>query len=228
MSLGLSTYHSGSSGEFTPRLEYNAKAGRYTRVDRTADGSDIIKVDVTMDRPSFAWDMGSIQVGWINFQSNMVPTFCLVPYGQPMPARPDRNHKAGFRSRIWNGAEPWARDFSSTAGVTVNAIEALWDQLTAMPEAAAGKVPVIQAVNVVPISGARGTNYQPVFSLLQWIDRDDRLFGPRTVAAPGAAPIVSAAAATPVQAPPAAWSAAPATPAAIPAAWPSTTTQKAA
>ena len=93
MSLGLSAYH--NSGEFRPRIEYNAKSGRMARVDRTADGTGIIKVDVTMSQPAFAFDVGSIEIGWANFQAGTAPSLVMVPFGQPMPARPDRNHKAG-------------------------------------------------------------------------------------------------------------------------------------
>jgi hypothetical protein len=219
MSLGLKAFHTG--GEFSPRIEYNAKSGRITRVDRTADGTDVIKIDLTMSQPMFAWDLGSIEVGWINFQAGAAPAFDVVPFGQPMPPRPDRNHKAGFRSKVWDGRDAAAREFSATAGVTVNAIEALWDLLAVAPEAAAGRVPVIQLVNVEPIASQRGTNYAPVFRVVQWVDRDERVFGPRTVATPGAAPIPAAApvvpAATALVA--AAWPT-PAAAAPVTAAWP--------
>jgi hypothetical protein len=212
MSLGLKAYH--SDGTFSPRIEYNAKSGRMAQVDRTADGTGTIKVDVTASLPVFAWDLSTIEIGWANFQHGAAPSFVMVPYGQPMPARPDRNHKAGFRSKVWNGREATAREFQATAGVTVNAIEELWDMLTAMPEAARGMVPVIRLAGVVPITGRNGTNYAPQFQLVQWIARDDAVFGPRTVAAPGAAPIVAPPA---VAAP--AWQAAPAA-APVAAVWP--------
>lgn len=102
MSLGLSAYHS-AGGEFVPRFEYNAKSGRMVKVDRTADGAGTIKLDVTMSQPMFAFDLGSIEIGWANFQPGSVPQLVMVPYGQPMPTRPDGNHKAGFRSRTWDG-----------------------------------------------------------------------------------------------------------------------------
>jgi hypothetical protein len=191
MSLGLSAYH--SAGVFSPRIEFNAKSGRITSVERTADGNGIIKSDITMTLPVFAWDVGSLEVGWANFQSGMSPSLIMVPFGQTMPARPDRDHKAGFRSKVWNGQTDTAREFSATAGVTVAAIEALWDLVTAAPEAAAGKIPVIRFANVSPVTTGRGTNYAPVFELVQWIERNERVFGPRTVAAPGQPPIVPAA-----------------------------------
>jgi len=221
MPLGLKIYHSG--GTFSPRIEYNAKSGRLTRVDRTADGAENIRIDITMQQPVFAWDIGSIEIGWANFQSGASPSLLMVPYGQPMPPKPDRGHKAGFRSKVWDGHQATAREFSAIAGVTVNAIEALWDQLTTTPEAAAGKVPVIRLFTVIAITGQRGTNYAPDFRLVQWIDRDERVFGPRTVAAPGQPPIalapVAANANQPAPVTPSAWPAQASAPV-TPAAWP--------
>ncbi len=230
MSLGLSAYH--VAGEFSPRIEFNSKSGRMNRVDRTADGSDIIRVDLTMTQPVLAFDLGTIEIGWIKFQNGAPPTFLVVPYGQPMPQRPEHGYKAGFRAKVWEGVPGTvAREFSATAGATVKAIEVMHDLLTTNPEAAAGKVPVIRLVNVEPIASQRGTNYAPVFNLLQWIDRNEAVFGPRTVAAPGGAPILAmvpaAAQPAPITAVASAWPVA-AIPAPTPAAWPTTPSQKAA
>ncbi|HXA25182.1 MAG TPA: hypothetical protein VNW90_23100 [Acetobacteraceae bacterium] len=214
MTLGLKAYHTG--GTFTARYEYNAKSGRISRVDRTADNTGTIKVDITASLPMFAWDVASIEIGWVNFQAGAAPSFTMVPFGQPMPARPDGNHKAGFRSKVWDGREAMVREFSSTAGATVNAIEELWDVLVATPEAAAGRVPVIQLAGVVPITGRNGTNYAPRLVLIQWIERDAAIFGPRTVAAPGAAPIAPPVLVAPQ---PAQWQAAPVA-APVVATWP--------
>jgi hypothetical protein len=186
MSLGLKAYHA-NGGTFAPRVEYNAKSGRFVVVNRTegADGAFATdKIDVTMSRPEFALDCGSIEIGWISFPPGAGPDATLVPYGQAMPARPSSKHKAGFQVQVWNGREPEAREFKSTAGVVVDAIEELWDQIAAAPEAARGDIPVIQFVDSTPIAARRGTNYMPVFRLLRWITRDDRVFGPRTVAPP--------------------------------------------
>lgn len=183
MPLGLAIYHCG--GVFVPRIEYDAKAGRMARVDRTADETAFTKTDITMSQPAFAFDFGTIEIGWLNFQAGIAPSFALTPYGHPMPARPDAGHKAGFRLRVWDGREAATRELTSCAGVTVNAIEALWDQFSAAPEAAAGQLPVFRFANVV----VSGRNYAPVFTLLQWIPREAGPFSRRTVAVPGAAPI---------------------------------------
>ena len=99
-------------------------------------------------------------------------------------------------------------------GVVVDAIEELWDQFTAAPEAARGMIPVVQLVDIKAIPAKRGTNYMPVFVLTKWIERPDHIFGPRTVAAPGAAPVILAPAPAPAtpsmvngQAAPIAWQA---------------------
>jgi len=203
-SLGLKVYHSGG-GDFSPRIEYNAKAGRMHVVNRRegADGAFANdKIDVTMSRPMFAIDIGSIEIGWIAFPAGAAPDAVLVPFGNEMPARPSSKHKAGFQVKVWNGTEPESREFKSTAGVVVDAIEALWDTLTATGEAVQGMIPVVQLVNVQPVAASRGTNYAPVFDLVTWIDRDERVFGPRTVAPPGTEAPAPIAAATvpPVQA----------------------------
>lgn len=211
MSLGLSAYHT-ASGEFSPRLQFNAASGRFTRVTKAADGIAIIRAEYpAMRPPSFVFDIGSLEIGWLRFNTGVV-SLILTPFGQPMPARPDRDHKAGFRAKICEAPGQPALEFSANAGTTVNAIEALWTLLTAAPEAAAGLVPVLQVTDTVSV----GKNYAPVFALVMWIDRDEQVFGPRTVAAPGTAPIPLRAPATPT---PAAWSVpTPAAPA--PAAWP--------
>ena len=189
--LGLKIYHIGG-GDFAPRVEYNAKSGRFIVVNKSAapDGSFVTdKIDVTMTAPQFALDIGSIQIGWIHFPPGAAPDATLVPYGEPMPARPSSRHKAGFQVRVWNGSEPEAREFKSTAGVVVDVIEALWDEIAATPEAARGEIPVVQFAGADPVIAKRGTNYAPNFRLTGgWISRDERVFGPRTVPPPGGSP----------------------------------------
>lgn len=107
---------------------------------------------------------------------------------EPMPARPDRIYKAGFKLLIWDGREQSPRRFMSTAAVVVEAIEQLWDLAIAAPQAVTGDIPVVQLVNVRAVSGSHGTNYAPEFRLIKWITRDERIFGPRTVPPPAVQP----------------------------------------
>jgi len=210
--LGLKAYHV-AGGDFAPRIEYNAKSGRMHVVNKSAapDGSFVTaKTDVTMSQPQFALDVGSIQIGWIHFPPGAAPDAVLVPFGEPMPARPSSRHKAGFQAMVWNGSESEAREFKSTAGVVVDVIEALWDEIIALPEARRGEIPIVKFADAIPVVAKRGTNYAPDFRLTGgWIARDERVFGPRTVAPPGAAPLPARAPVPPVPSPGSAWQAPP-------------------
>jgi hypothetical protein len=69
----------------------------------------------------------------------------------------------------------------------INAINDLHTQFEAAPEAAEGKVPVVELSGSTPVTtkGPQGssTNYSPVFKIVAWADRPAEL-GERTVPAP--------------------------------------------
>lgn len=201
MSLGLNAYHASGDSSFAARVEYNAKAGRFYKVERTQDGNGMWateKVDMTMKQPEFALDLGSIMVGFAYFPPGSPPSTMMVPFGSPMPNRESKDYKAGFLVKIYNprdlGEEP--REFMSTAGVVVAAVEELWEAFQASPDAAAGKIPVVKLVDVKPVQSKHGTNFAPVFAVQQYVDRS-RAFGDRTVPAPGAKPAQAAPHAAP-------------------------------
>lgn len=200
MSLGLSAYHgSGNGGEFRSRVEYNSKAGRMFRVDRVQDVAGNYsndKVDITMSQPEFAVDLGGIETGWMHFPPGAQPTKVLAPLGKGMPARPAAEFKAGFQVLIYNpntlGAA--AREFCSSAGATVAAMEELYDVFSGAAEAANGLIPVIKVTDHKPITSKHGTNYRPVFEIIRWTERKPDIFGDRTVPPPGARPASAPAA----------------------------------
>ena len=89
----------GSGGEFVPVLKYDAKAGRFFRVDRVqdADGnytSD--QVDITQI-VKFIADFENIEVGNISFMAGQAPDFQLVRMGDAVPPSPSDGHKYGIR-----------------------------------------------------------------------------------------------------------------------------------
>lgn len=194
--LGLSAYHgNGDGGSFASRVEYNAKAGRFYKVEREQDSAgnwSTNKVDLTMSQPEFALDLGSIRVGWAQLTPGSQPDTVWVTLGSRMPDRPSKDHKAGFLVQVYNPRElgDEAREFMSTAGVVVGAMERLFEEFSASPDAAAGKIPVVKLTDSTPVTSKHGTNYMPVFVIQQWVDRN-RVFGDRTVPAPGAKPAAS-------------------------------------
>ena len=190
MSLGFS--NTSPQGEILPRVQYDARAGRLFKVQREQDAGGNWtndKIDITSLNPTFIVDMGSIEVGWAAFLPTG-PDFHMAYLGQAFPAKPTDEHKQSFRVKLFSPKFlDGIREFSSSAKVVMGAIDELHSQFEAAPEAAAGKVPVVQMTGATPIvsKGKAGTstNYAPVFKVVSWVDRPAEL-GERTVSAPGA------------------------------------------
>lgn len=203
MALGIQTTSGG--GDFLGVVKFDARAGRFFRVDRSQDSagawqSDDVEVPVGS---TFVMDLANIEVGWISFTSGR-PDFHLVPLGQPLPAKPSADHKQGLRVRLFAPTLlGGVREFSHTAKCVLASVDALHDAFSAAPEARAGKVPVVKfaGTTAVKTTGPQGTttNYAPQLAIEKWIDRPADL--PSSVA-PGF--IATAAAAAPAAAPAAA------------------------
>lgn len=194
--------NSGDDGDRLPVLKYDARAGRMFKMDRveTADGWQSNQTDITMQQPTFAVDFGSLEVGWVLFPKGAAPMRTMVPFGHPLPPRPEavgtvtddrtgkerpNNFKMGFRVKCAGKDLGGVRELMSNAGVAINAINALHDAFEAAPEAAAGKIPVVRFASSTPIKIGQSTNYQPEFTIVAWADRPAAL-GERTVPPPAA------------------------------------------
>lgn len=193
--MALIDIGNGEGGQFLPRLAYNAKAGKLFKVDRVqgADGWTSVETDLTMTQPTFAADMGSIQVGWIYYSKQGMQS-ALVPAGHPRPPKPASpgqtddgkaaSFKAGFKLLVAGKAIGGLREISGNSIAIVKGMNALHADFEAAPEAAAGKIPVIKMTRTVAEKSEFGTNYAPQFDIVAWVDRPADLFGPRTVPAP--------------------------------------------
>jgi hypothetical protein len=183
-----------------PILAFNAKAGRLFFIDREQqpDGEwTTVKTDVTMRQPAFAVDFGRLETGWIYF-SQLGPQFSMAFYGQPMPAQPDSpgnsaagkalRFKAGFRVPVISQAIGGMRELRGNAGALINGMNELHTQYEESGQARAGKIPLVKMTEVVEVRSGQSSNFQPVFSIVSWVDRPATL-GPRTVAPPGASPV---------------------------------------
>jgi hypothetical protein len=201
MALGLS---SGSSGDFKEYVKYDARAGRMFRPDRDGAGNKT-ETDITMEKPKFIVDFGSIQTGWAKYVAGMGPEYIMSPLGSAFPARPSPDHKQAFlvtlfAPKMLHGL----REFSSSAGCVIEAMNELHSAFEAAAEAGQGKVPVVEFSGSVPVvskgKGQSSTNYKPVFNIIGWQDRPAEL-GERTVPAPVKQIRVEQPAAAPVAAP---------------------------
>ena len=223
MALGLNTGSSGN-GSYLPLAIYDARAGRMFKVERSQgiEGWVSERVDITSPPPKFAFDMGSLEVGWIFF-GNGAPDFRMVPLGAVLPEQPSKEHKQGFRVKLSGRVLDGVREFAQTAKCVLAGVDELHTAYLAAPEAAAGKIPVVQLSGTLPIvtkgGGQTSTNYKPIFEIIAWTDRDPDM-GERTVPPPLPSPSAFAAPAA-AAAPPKAVAPAPkpAPPAGMPVDW---------
>ncbi len=212
MAFGIPGSTAGTdSGSFLARVQYDARSGFFTNVDRVQgeDGRWGDNAGEPYRGLTAAFDFGSMEAGYIKFASP--PAFILVPFvgdatvypPQPQemttPAKQgEAARKAflpGFRiklaGKVFGDAEP--RYFAHTAKGVLATMEELYKAFSAAPEAARGLIPVVQhaSTKTLETSGKHGTtkNYAPEWKIVQWIDRP-AIFGDRTCPAPGTRPPV--------------------------------------
>ncbi len=169
MPLNLSV----NDGDFVPYLKYNAKAGRFYA---KPEGGE----EVEITNPALAFDMANIRTGWLYYAEGSGPEKVWDPspdMAAPKPAGP-KKFKRGFEVMvIGNALIPGTqvplglREFSSTASNVITSILRMHAEYEAGLSENVGKIPVYVCKNVKPITGSYGVNYEPLFTLTQWVDR---------------------------------------------------------
>lgn len=171
----------GGGGDIAPFIKYNAKAGRFYRIDREQgpNGWQNHEVDISNDfEMLFCFD--TLEAGHAHF-GEYGPEYRLFPYPYAKGNEPKergqyedddgRLFKPAFRLSVIlrNGEE---REFASNAGVTVNAVAKLYDVY-------ARERPNDKAFPVVALDGTprpdRGNygNFTPVFQIDGWVDPEE-------------------------------------------------------
>jgi hypothetical protein len=195
--FGFPVKVSGNGGEFTPVLQYDARAGRFFRVDRVdhGNGFESEKVDVTQGI-KFIADFENVEVGYIRFIAGQAPDFHLVPIGNQLPAKPSEQHDNGIRfmlrlSKECSGDRP-VREIMGTSKAWRGAIENIYTQYQSEKAKYPGKLPVLTVDKISPVKTGTGaqssTNYHPTFKISGWAPRGDLVFEPKAIAAPVSAP----------------------------------------
>lgn len=222
MAFGMS--YESTGGDIVPVLKFDARAGRFFRVDRV-DGQNN-PVDVTQNFKA-VMDFENVEVGFIDFPAGSAPQFRMVPIGSPMPENPGGKFRQGIRMMLKLGKDCGGdiREIATTAKAVLSAFDNCHTEYMAGLKANPGKLPVVALKTTVPIttqgrdaSGnpVKTTNYSPVFEIVSWVNRpEDLVFVPK-----GGAP-AAARQAAPQQAqaatPPSTGSTAVSAPAAAPA-----------
>jgi len=161
----------GEGGGFKVYCKYNAKAGRwYTKEDKQ-DGQEFEVTNLTA-----VFDLQNVRTGWFLFAAGTAPAKTFDPSLTQAATKPGDGFKRGFEVDIFSEKNlGGVREFSSTAGVVIDAINPLYDAYTAAPEAAQGKLPVVKCAGVTPVTNKHGTNYQPKLEIVSWVDRPSAL-----------------------------------------------------
>ena len=189
--MGFMTSNTGEGGSFKVFCKYNAKAGRfYTKKDE----QDAPEFEVTNFTAIF--DMDNLKTGWFLFAPGVAPVKNFDPSLSQAVAKPGEGFKRGFELDVFSEKNLLGvREFASTAGVVIDAMNALYDNWVAARPANPGKLPVVKCVGVHPVTNKHGTNYAPQFEIVSWADR------PAELGDGSAAPAQATQAAAPAAAP---------------------------
>lgn len=176
-----------AGGEFVPFVSYNAKAGRwYTKPEGGGDMYEVTNMTAV-------FDMENIKAGWFHFSAGAAPVKHMDPSLSQQSAKPGDDFKRGFELLVYSDKNlGGVREFASTAGVVIDAMNALHDSWTATAAQNPGKLPVVKCAGVLPVTGKHGTNYSPTLEIVAWVDRPEALSGtkppaPQQQAAPAPA-----------------------------------------
>jgi hypothetical protein len=184
--FGFSTEAS-AGGDFLPRINYDARAGRMFRVDRVDVGGQFSneKIDITKNFKAQI-DLENVETGWMDFGTGAAPVMALVPIGNALPPKPTPGSKNGVRVMLKLGkdiaGDKPIREITSSAKAYLAGVEALYLDWQANKAANPGKLPVVALEDTIPIKSGSGdkqsTNYQPVFKIVAWAPRGDLEFKP--------------------------------------------------
>lgn len=169
--MGFMQSTTGGGEDFKVYVAFNAKAGRwYTKEDKP--DAELFEVkDMTA-----VFDFQSLRTGWFLFAPGVAPVKVINDSLADNTPRPGDGFKKGFQLNLFSSKNLLgAREFASTAGVVIDAMNELYDAYLEGFEQKAGKLPVVRCVDVKAISGAHGTNYAPVFQIMSWVERPPEL-----------------------------------------------------
>lgn len=162
-----------TGGDFTVYIKYNAKAGRwYTKEDKP----EAEEYEVT--NMTAVFDMDNLKTGWFLFAPGTAPVKQMDPSLSEASASPGEGFKRGFEIHVYSDKNlGGVREFASTAGVVIDAMNDLHTDWEAQRVSNPGKLPVVKCAGVAAVVGKHGTNYRPQLEIVSWTDRPADLSG---------------------------------------------------
>jgi hypothetical protein len=180
MGLGIANT-GGEGGEILDRVEYDARAGRLFRVDRSQGGDGNWVTDkVELRLPvTLVMDFENIEVGWVKLDKIAGVDFRMVRIGENIGPRPEGTkpdgkplYRQGFRVKVYSQQLlSGVRVLAHTAQCVIGQVDLLHNAWAADAPKNPGKVPVVTLKEVMPVKSGQSTNYAPIFTIDKWIDR---------------------------------------------------------
>jgi hypothetical protein len=182
--MGFMQSTSGDGEDFKVYVKYNAKAGRwYTKEDKP-DAQEFEVTDMTA-----VFDFANLKTGWFLFAPGVAPVKQLNDDMRHWAVKPSPDFKQGFQINLFSNKNLLGvREFASTAGAVIDAMNDVYDRYADALESRSGKLPIVKCISVKPIISKHGTNYSPVLEIVGWTDRPAELAGASPVATTPLAP----------------------------------------
>jgi len=158
-------------GDFTPWVKFNGKAGRWYVKGENGD--------VEVDKPVFVADLENIKTGWLYFAAGQAPERVMDLSLERAAPKPDHgDFKRGFMLNLFSDAQfGGVVELSANSQGISRAISALYKQYDQDKATNVGKLPVVDAGQSLPVTNKHGTNYEPVFTIVKWVQRPDAFDG---------------------------------------------------
>ena len=169
----------GGGADFLPIAKYDARSGRWSRIDRAA--GENTSHDITKNFKAI-FDFENLEGGFIRFAAGMAPDFRVTRLSDNVPVNdPGDGYKKGVRFivKLAKDCGGDIREVASNARAFVIAIRKLYKEYLEGVKSNPGKLPVVIMTDSAPLTSGEGatrsTNYEPVFEISGWVNRPEDL-----------------------------------------------------
>jgi hypothetical protein len=152
-----------NGGAGRPYVKYNGKAGRYFLKEEAGE------VEVATFIAVF--DLENAKTGYFRFAEGAAPEFVFdTETGEAK--RPGDGFKRGFVVDVFSVKNlGGVRELASSANVTIEALQPVYEAYLSAPERAKGLLPLVKHLGIEPVKSKEGTNYRPKWTIEKWVAR---------------------------------------------------------
>ena len=177
----------GGGGDFLPVCKYNAKGGRWFRVEGVGSAKE--EIDIT-DNFAAILDFNNMEHGWVQFEPRV--DIRMFPFGSSVGAAPGENYREGLRlkARLGQSCGGGLHEIIVVSGMLYAAVDPIHTEYEKRGD---GMLPIVTHLRAEPVKGQHGTNYRPVLDIVDWKDPSIMDDDAGTQAAAPAQPVASPA-----------------------------------